>query len=229
MGTKTADREHAKTYRSPFGRWDVTAPDFMAERVTTPSVASVPLRVVAEASPLRNIPGGRAPRTLSAGRAAARERAQRVVADATPKAPMTRTSVSTVAAPAARPRRTYAEVDAIAAKLPVGRYALPRTKASEAGNTVTFFEIRKVQGANRIVQLVGGVGDFTRQSLPLELQFFALLHIGEDITSAAALYGKEAHACGFCAARGRFSPLTNDRSRKAGYGEHCAKKHGLPW
>jgi hypothetical protein len=219
MGTKTADREHAKTYRSPFGRWDVTAPAFMAQAVTAPSVADVPLRVVAENSMLRNIPGGRAPkRPVNPNRINARERALRAVADATPKAPMTRTSVSTVAAPAGQRQFTYAEVDALAAKIPAGRYALPRAQASEAGNTVTFFEVQEYRGRRRIVQLVGSIGTFAQQTLKLHLQFFALTHIAADPKAAAVLFGHETNTCGRCG-----SPLTNDASRARGLGPKCAQ------
>jgi hypothetical protein len=139
----------------------------------------------------------------------------------------------TVATPApARPASpTFAEVDALLAQIPTGRYALPRTVASGSGNMITFFEVRELKrtGKRQIVQLIGSTGDYERQPLRLNLQFHAARHILESIEHAAALYGRTAKECGFCAASGRTSPLSNSRSLAVGYGQGCAEKYGLPW
>lgn len=223
--TKAQDVEHAKTHKTRFGMWH---PEALALAAATPvtvadALAETRARSAEIGATLRNVPGGQAP----ARRPAAKERAAARVAAA-----FERANAKTPAAPAAAPapfRPSYAEVDAMLAKIPVGRYALPRNEASSAGNTVTFFEVRKVHGQHRITQLVGGVGDYTRQPLKLHLQFFAAKHILADVPAAAKLYGDKNAACGFCAAQGRYSPLTNTRSIAAGYGETCAKKHGMPY
>lgn len=139
-------------------------------------------------------------------------------------------------APVARPavasvgtRPTFKQVDARAAEVPVGMYALPRTRPSSNGNMTTFFKVHKFRGGHRIVQLVGAPGDYQELPLKVEEQWAALGHILENVAAAASLYGREAKECGFCAANGRRSVLTNDRSRAVGYGQSCAEKHGLPW
>lgn len=182
--------------------------------------------------PLREVAAeqGRALRSVGStgSRSAARQQMQaRVDAVRTAQnapAPVARPAVASVGE-----RPTFKQVDAMAADLPIGYYALPRTTPSSSGNMVTFFKVHKFRGGHRIVQLVGAPGDYQEQPLRLELQFFALKHIGEDVAAAASLYGREAKECGFCAANGRRSVLTNDRSRKVGYGETCATKYGLPW
>jgi hypothetical protein len=126
-------------------------------------------------------------------------------------------------------RPTYAQIDALAATVPVGYYALPRREASSNGNTVTFFKVHPFRGGRRIVQIIGSTAGYTERPLPVNHQFHALRHIAEDVAAAASLYGREAKRCGFCAANGRNSRLTNDRSRAVGYGERCAEIHGLPW
>lgn len=140
--------------------------------------------------------------------------------------PAPRPQVTTTPAP----RLGYAEVDALLLQVPVGRYALPKVNPTP-DNDITFFEIvaNKRTGKHLVRMLVGSVGDFEHRPMPLNHQFFAAKHILEDVASAASLYGKKAKACGFCAANGRFSPLTHKRSRAAGYGKDCAEKHGLPW
>jgi hypothetical protein len=126
-------------------------------------------------------------------------------------------------------RPTFKQVDELAMTVPVGVYALPRKAPSSTGSMLTFFRVHKFRGGRRIVQLAGGVGAYTEIPLKLEHQYFALTHIAEDVAAASALYGKEAKECGFCRGRGRHSPLTHVRSLAAGYGQHCADKHGLPW
>lgn len=142
------------------------------------------------------------------------------------RTPQARPAMASVGA-ADRP--TFKQVDALAATVPVGFYALPRREASTSGNTVTFFKVHKFRGGHRIVQVVGSVGAYVEQPLKLELQYFALKHIAENVAGAAALYGQEKAECGFCRAKGRHSPLTQERSRKAGYGQQCAETNGLPW
>lgn len=126
-------------------------------------------------------------------------------------------AVATVGDPA---RPTYAQVDALAATVPTGMYALPRREASTAGNTMTFFKVHQYRGGHRIVQLLGSVGAFAERPLPLVHQLYALTHISEDVRAAAVLFGQETGTCGRCG-----SPLTNDASRARGLGPHCARQY----
>lgn len=122
-------------------------------------------------------------------------------------------------APVAVVKPDYKIADELAARTPVGYYALPRREASSAGNTVTFFKVHPWRGGRRIVQLLGSVGAFSERPLPVQHQVFALRHIAEDAKAAAVLFGRETATCGMCG-----SPLTNEASRKAGIGPKCARK-----
>lgn len=232
MVTKAADREHAKTYRSPFGRWDVGAPEFMrgAAAVDGDDIADhAPLRTVAAAqgAALRVAQGTLAPRTsrvAPAARAAARDRAQAfVAANAQPRRPM-----QTMQATPSR-ASLYAQADRAAGAVPAGRYALPRVNVTAAGNDLTFFEVVEFKtgprkGAHRIFQLISNGTTLVRQSFDPKFQIYAAMHIAEDVAAAAGLFGRTIGICAFGP-----HPLTNARSRAAGYGETCAKNHGLPW
>lgn len=232
MGTKAADRQHAKSYQSPYGRWylggvqaDTTA------TVDGDDIAdAAPLRTVAaqQGAALRVAQGNLAPRTprvAPAARAAARERAQAFVArNAQPRPPMA-TPVTTPASRAAQ----YAEADRAAGAVPAGRYALPRTNVTAAGNDITFFEVVEFKtgprkGTHRIFQLVSVAGVLAQHRLEPKFQIYAARHIAEDVAAAATLYGT---TIGVCAFGGH--ALTNKRSRDRGYGPDCAKRHGLPW
>ncbi len=52
----------------------------------------------------------------------------------------------------------------------------------------------------------------------------SMAKIAADPQAAAARYGLEFKQCGMCG-----SPLSHERSRKAGYGHDCAAKHGWAW
>lgn len=130
--------------------------------------------------------------------------------------------VATMTANAA-PRRidirslTYAQVDALAKRVPAGRYALPKVNPT-ADNDVTFFEISE---RHYVRQLIGAPGNFSARPLTLALQYFALMHLLEDLKSAAVLFGRTTGTCSQCG-----SPLTNLKSREAGIGPVCARRVG---
>lgn len=195
-----------------------------SDRTTMADLAR-PLRDVAreQAAALRSV-GSTGTRTAARDRMQARVDAVREVQGA--PAPAARPAVASVGNPN---RPTYKQINDRVARVPVGMYCLPRTRPSSNGNMVTFFKVHKFRGGHRIVQVIGGVGDYTEQPLPVAAQWAALGHILENVAGAAALYGQEAKECGFCRGMGRHSPLTQERSRKAGYGQQCADKHGLPW
>lgn len=191
-----------------------------ADRVTQ---GSRPLREVAreQAATLRSV-GSTGTRADARRSMQARVDAVRAAQGA--PAPQAKPAVASVGE-----RPTFKQINERAARVPVGMYCLPRTRPSSNGNMVTFFKVHKFRGGHRIVQVIGGVGDYTEQPLPVEAQWAALGHILEDVAASAALYGREAKECGFCRGMGRHSPLTQERSRAAGYGRACADKHGLPW
>jgi hypothetical protein len=192
-----------------------------SDRTTMADLAR-PLREVAreQAALLRSV-GSTGTRT--AARADMQARVDRVRAAQAAPAPVARPAVASVTRP------TYREADALAVRVPVGMYCLPRTRPSTNGNMVTFFKVHKFRGGHRIVQLVGSTGNYTELPLPVPAQVAALGHILKNVAAAASLYGREAKECGFCAANGRRSVLTNDRSRAVGYGQTCANNLGLPW
>ena len=181
---------------------------------TTMDTMARPLRDVAreQAAALRSV-GSTGRR--SAARAQMQARVDAVRATQNAPAPVARPAVAAVGE-----RPTFKQVDALAKSIPTGMYALPRKNPSGTGNTITFFKIHEFRGGHRIVQLVGSVGAFAEQPLPLQLQFFALKHIEEDAKAAAVLFGKETNTCGRCG-----SPLTNDASRARGLGPKCARAY----
>jgi hypothetical protein len=186
------------------------------ERPTTPRR---PLREIAQeqGAMLRALQDGvPARKALTDRQQAAKARTERAMA-----------GPAHVERPAARPNMTelYREADALAAKLHPGRYALPRKQATAAGNDITFFEVVEFRnGTRRLFQLISNGHGLTQQKLPAQHQIFAARHILEDVAAAAGLYGRTMKICAFGP-----HPLTNARSRAAGYGETCASKRGLPW
>jgi hypothetical protein len=210
---KALDREHAKHYVSPYGRWDQTAADFMRSATV---VAVAPLRVVAEAqgSALRAGQGTLAPRTsrvTPARREAARERAQAFVAANARPAPQA--PIATVATPESK-RERFARLNAMAKAIPDGRYALPRRADAGDGQSVYFFQVT----GTRIVMLTGGVGAFAKHPMSTTYQEVALTKIAADPRAAAVRFGHSTSTCGRCG-----SPLTNDASVARGLGPDCAK------
>lgn len=222
---KALDREHAKTYRNPFGRWDITAPTYMAGSAPVmdhPAVAEAPLRTVsaALAADLRVAQGALAPRTsrvAPAARAAARERTQAfVAANARPKPQAPIATVQT----AESKRERFARLDAMANALPEGCYALPRRAEAGAGQSMYFFKIYKTRRGNRIVMLTGGVGAFAQHTMSTNYQEVALTKIAADPKAAAVRFGHETGTCARCG-----SPLTEDKSRARGLGPVCVTKY----
>jgi hypothetical protein len=131
---------------------------------------------------------------------------------------------------ASRPAQPAAKVERQDREVPEGRYAL----AGEATDgEVEFYQVRygksgKWEGFLFLDAFVGsptdGRGIPVRKRQQPELYRRVLADIAADVTEAAARFGREIRHCGFC-----MSPLTDDRSRAAGYGETCAGNHGLPY
>lgn len=106
--------------------------------------------------------------------------------------------------------------------VPDGRYALP----AEDGHFV-FYQVDsptegKWAGYTFVAQLIGSVGSWSEQRLSREVSRSVQERIAQDVEEAARMFGIKARACGYCS-----SPLSNTRSRAAGYGEICADNHGL--
>lgn len=116
---------------------------------------------------------------------------------------------------------SFAQLNAMAADLPEGKYALP---AKDGSDKVYFFEIAKVKGAHRITQLFGSPGDFKRHTMKISWQEAALRGIHADVKKAITFFGKHFTVCGAC-----MSPLTHERSRTCGLGPKCAPKWRVKW
>jgi hypothetical protein len=124
-----------------------------------------------------------------------------------------------VAPVAARP--TYKQIDALAASIPTGFYALPkREDATNANQPTYYFKIHEFRGGHRIVMVTGGVGAFVEIPMKTAWQWVALQKIAADAKGAAARFGRETSTCGRCN-----SPLTNDASRARGLGPKCANAY----
>jgi len=108
------------------------------------------------------------------------------------------------------------------AEVPAGRYALP----AEDGHYVFYKVDRPTEGKwagyTFVKQLIGSVGSWDEQRLSRPVSEKVLGRLASDPEEAARMFGIKAKACGMCA-----SPLSNTRSRAAGYGETCAANHGF--
>lgn len=114
-------------------------------------------------------------------------------------------------------KATDSTIPAIAA----GRYAV-----RGADNTIDFYKVDKPEkgkwaGYTFVKQLIGSVGDWSERYLNKGQSAAILAKIGLNPEESARLFGQTAKACGNC-----LSPLSDPQSRAAGYGEHCASKHG---
>lgn len=106
--------------------------------------------------------------------------------------------------------------------VPDGRYALP----AEDGHYV-FYRVNSPQdgkwaGYTFVVQLIGSVGSWDERRQSRAASKSILDRIAADPQEAARMFGLKAKACGMCG-----SPLSNVRSRAAGYGEICADNNGF--
>lgn len=108
--------------------------------------------------------------------------------------------------------------------IPEGKYALPG-----ADGHVIFYQVDKPQsgkwaGQTWVAQLTGAPGDWRRTNLGRRKSDEVLADIAADPVAAARLFGDKWCICGRCS-----SPLSNVRSRAAGFGEVCATKSGWPY
>jgi len=166
------------------------------------------------------VPTTRKSRLSAERHAAVVERCQRAMAS-TPATAVRHTPAPVVyATPPADRRAEMTALDAMAAALPLGRYALPRRAEAGAGQSVYFFQVEPFRGGQRIVMLTGGVGAFQRHPMSLPYQRRALEQIARDPRAAAVRFGHETSTCARCG-----SPLTNDKSRARGLGPDCAKHY----
>jgi hypothetical protein len=205
-------------------RPDFERGDFAGTRRNTDytSTSGVGLREIArqQGEALRDAFASKSPATPRAARAA--EVRQRVETH--------RANVQADGARRATAREMYAQIDAALRDIPTGFYALPKREEATNGNRpFYFFKVHPFRGGKRIIMVTGGVGAFTEVPMKALWQLRAAQGISRDLAGAAALFGKETSTCGFCAAKGRRSPLTHPRSVAAGYGKDCAELHGLPW
>lgn len=113
---------------------------------------------------------------------------------------------------------------AVDVRVPEGRYALPSEDGHFVFYKVEWVTLGKWAGRIFVSQLLGGAGDWTEQRLYDGAVGLVLDRIAEDTEGAARMFGIKASACGRCG-----SPLSNTRSRAAGYGETCADKQGFSY
>lgn len=114
-----------------------------------------------------------------------------------------------------------------AAPLPVvpeGKYAVP----ADAGH-LSFYSVRtptegRWAGYTFLDLLIGSPGSWRQQRVAQDQRAAVMAKIAADPQAAAARYGHEFKTCGACD-----SPLSHERSRKAGYGQVCAAKRGWAW
>jgi len=108
-------------------------------------------------------------------------------------------------------------------EIPDGRYAL----AGDDG-VVRFYSVKagknRWEGYTFVKGLIGSPGSWTEIRLGRVEREEIQKKIAADVQGAAKLYGDKFQRCGFCE-----SPLSDPRSRAAGYGEICAGKHSLPY
>lgn len=113
--------------------------------------------------------------------------------------------------------------------VPAGRYALYRTGA-DGQPALRFYQVDKpTEGrwAGRVFLslLIGSPGNYTKLAIKDGRQRDEIMAaIGLDARAAAVEFGRKAGVCGRC-----LSPLSNLRSRAAGYGAICASKLGWPY
>jgi hypothetical protein len=115
---------------------------------------------------------------------------------------------------------SFVQLNAQAATLLEGKYVV----LCKDGETPKFFEIALVKGGNRLYELKGNPGDYTRHTCTKRVQEYVLWKLISAPAHHMALYGQHAKFCGDCN-----SALTHARSLAAGMGKHCCDKHGVKW
>lgn len=108
--------------------------------------------------------------------------------------------------------------------VPAGRYALTGSDGHVFFVQVNRPESGRWEGHVFAAYLVGSPGDFSRIRAERHEQLHLLDRLAEDPVAAARLFGDKFMICGRCC-----SPLSNVRSRAAGFGETCATKVGWPY
>jgi len=115
---------------------------------------------------------------------------------------------------------SFVQLNAQAATLLEGKYVV----LCKDGVTPKFFEIANVKGGNRLYELKGNPGDYSRHTCTMKVQEYVLWKLTSAPAKHMALYGIHAKFCGSCN-----SALTHARSLACGMGPKCAPKHGVKW
>jgi Family of unknown function (DUF6011) len=110
------------------------------------------------------------------------------------------------------------------AEVPGGRYGIVG-----ADSQVRFYQVDKPKegkwaGYTFVKLLVGAPGGWNKMPINRSQTPQILSVIAADVAGAARIFGDKYSQCGFCS-----SPLSDPRSRAAGYGEICAGNHALPY
>jgi hypothetical protein len=115
---------------------------------------------------------------------------------------------------------SFVQLNAMAATLEPAKYVV----MSKDSETPKFFEIAHVKGGNRLYELKGSPGEYTRHTCSAKIQHYVLWVLTSDPKKGITLYGKHAKFCGACD-----SPLTHARSLGCGMGPKCAPQWGVKW
>jgi hypothetical protein len=126
---------------------------------------------------------------------------------------------------AAANNETIAASKALWPAVPAGRYAIYKD------GVLRFYQVDKPESgrwAGRVFLslLIGSPGSWTRLAIKNGADKNMIMDgiIAVGASNAAAEFGRKAGVCGRC-----LSPLSNVRSRAAGYGHVCAEKLGWPY
>lgn len=108
--------------------------------------------------------------------------------------------------------------------VPAGKYVIKGRDGISMYYEVSKPESGRWAGFSFLSQLTGRPGDWGRTKVRDQKQDTVMRAIAADVVGAARAFGDKFCICGRCE-----SPLTNIRSRAAGFGATCAKKLGWPY
>jgi hypothetical protein len=89
-------------------------------------------------------------------------------------------------------------------------------------NDLLFLATREYRGTEYVRQLHGSVGEFTESKLSYQDSLAIIKHIAKNPEKHARLFGESWGVCGKCGAK-----LTDETSRKVGFGPKCRGAFGL--
>ena len=112
--------------------------------------------------------------------------------------------------------------------LPKARYAVPAFTAESAlhdekiKDSYVFFVVAEYMGTRYLRRLFGAPGDFTRHKMSYRDMAAAAKLLADDPIGYSKLFAQHYSVCGKCGAE-----LTDEKSRKFGFGPDCRKELGI--